>query len=167
MLHLRPRNRFEDLDGVYLVGGGTHPGSGLPVIYESCDFSAILARTRQPGPETPQSFAPDGLLARRPDEHDPYQFDDPMFGSDRWVSMLNPYELADGAPFVNGRVDGLWSADLAPIEIHGGVTEVEWNGRRVWTAVVEATENYASRCPAARSWSASTACGGWPRRTTG
>jgi len=22
MLHLRPRNRFEDLDGVYLVGGG-------------------------------------------------------------------------------------------------------------------------------------------------
>lgn len=35
MLHLRPRNKFEDLDGVYLVGGGTHPGSGLPVIYES------------------------------------------------------------------------------------------------------------------------------------
>ena len=27
MLHFRPRNRFEDLDGVYLVGGGTHPGS--------------------------------------------------------------------------------------------------------------------------------------------
>ena len=25
MLHNRPRNRFEDLDGVYLVGGGTHP----------------------------------------------------------------------------------------------------------------------------------------------
>lgn len=35
MLHLRPHNRFEELDGVYLVGGGTHPGSGLPVIYES------------------------------------------------------------------------------------------------------------------------------------
>jgi phytoene desaturase len=28
MLHLRPHNRFEDLDGVYLVGGGTHPGAG-------------------------------------------------------------------------------------------------------------------------------------------
>jgi phytoene desaturase len=26
--HLRPHNRFEDLDGMYLVGGGTHPGSG-------------------------------------------------------------------------------------------------------------------------------------------
>ncbi len=28
MLHLRPRNRFEELDSVYLVGGSTHPGSG-------------------------------------------------------------------------------------------------------------------------------------------
>ena len=35
MLHLRPHNKFEELGGVYLVGGGTHPGSGLPVIYES------------------------------------------------------------------------------------------------------------------------------------
>lgn len=35
MLHRRPNNRFEDLEAVYLVGGGTHPGSGLPVIYES------------------------------------------------------------------------------------------------------------------------------------
>lgn len=35
MLHLRPHNKFEDLEDVYLVGGGTHPGSGLPVIYES------------------------------------------------------------------------------------------------------------------------------------
>lgn len=45
MLHLRPRNRFEDLESVYLVGGGTHPGSGLPVIYESARITArILAR---------------------------------------------------------------------------------------------------------------------------
>ncbi len=42
MLHLRPRNRFEDLDGVYLVGGGTHPGSGLPVIFESARISTRL-----------------------------------------------------------------------------------------------------------------------------
>jgi phytoene desaturase len=41
-LHLRPRNRFEDLEGVYLVGGGTHPGSGLPVIYESARISSRL-----------------------------------------------------------------------------------------------------------------------------
>ncbi len=42
MLHLRPRNRFEDVDGVYLVGGGTHPGSGLPVIYESARITSRL-----------------------------------------------------------------------------------------------------------------------------
>jgi len=42
MLHLRPHNRFEDLDGVYLVGGGTHPGSGLPVIFESARITTRL-----------------------------------------------------------------------------------------------------------------------------
>lgn len=42
MLHLRPHNRFEDLESVYLVGGGTHPGSGLPVIFESARISSKL-----------------------------------------------------------------------------------------------------------------------------
>lgn len=42
MLHRRPHNRFEDLSNVYLVGGGTHPGSGLPVIFESSRISARL-----------------------------------------------------------------------------------------------------------------------------
>ncbi len=42
MLHLRPNNRFEEFDGMYLVGGGTHPGSGLPVIFESARISAKL-----------------------------------------------------------------------------------------------------------------------------
>ncbi|MEM6328697.1 MAG: phytoene desaturase family protein [Planctomycetota bacterium] len=35
MLYWRPHNRFEDFAGTYLVGGGTHPGSGLPTIYSS------------------------------------------------------------------------------------------------------------------------------------
>ena len=42
MLFRRPQNRFKELDGVYLVGGGTHPGSGLPVIYESAKISSRL-----------------------------------------------------------------------------------------------------------------------------
>ncbi len=42
MLHLRPHNRFEDLESVYLVGGGTHPGSGLPVIFESAKITSRL-----------------------------------------------------------------------------------------------------------------------------
>ena len=42
MLHMRPHNRFEDLDQVYLVGGNTHPGSGLPVIFESARITSRL-----------------------------------------------------------------------------------------------------------------------------
>ncbi len=42
MLHFRPRNRFEDVDAMYLVGGGTHPGSGLPVIYEGARITSKL-----------------------------------------------------------------------------------------------------------------------------
>lgn len=42
MLHLRPNNRFEEFEGIYLTGGGTHPGSGLPVIYESARISSRL-----------------------------------------------------------------------------------------------------------------------------
>jgi phytoene desaturase len=42
MLHLRPQNRFEEFERMYLVGGGTHPGSGLPVIFESARISSRL-----------------------------------------------------------------------------------------------------------------------------
>ncbi len=42
MLHWRPHNRFEDIDGAYIVGGGTHPGSGLPVIFEGARISMRL-----------------------------------------------------------------------------------------------------------------------------
>lgn len=42
MLHRRPHNRFEELEGVYLTGGGTHPGSGLPVIFESARIASRL-----------------------------------------------------------------------------------------------------------------------------
>jgi len=42
MLRFRPHNKFEDVDRVFLVGGGTHPGSGLPTIYESGRIAANL-----------------------------------------------------------------------------------------------------------------------------
>lgn len=42
MLYLRPHNKFQDLKNCYLVGGGTHPGSGLPTIYESARISSDL-----------------------------------------------------------------------------------------------------------------------------
>ena len=40
MLAFRPRNKFEELENCYLVGGGTHPGSGLPIIIESARITA-------------------------------------------------------------------------------------------------------------------------------
>jgi phytoene desaturase len=42
MLLFRPHNEFEEIGNCYLVGGGTHPGSGLPTIYESARISAGL-----------------------------------------------------------------------------------------------------------------------------
>jgi len=42
MLFLRPHNKFEEFSNCYLVGGGTHPGSGLPTIFESARISANL-----------------------------------------------------------------------------------------------------------------------------
>jgi phytoene desaturase len=40
MMVMRPGNRFDDGAGLYIVGGGTHPGSGLPVIYEGARIAA-------------------------------------------------------------------------------------------------------------------------------
>eukprot|EP00761_Pharyngomonas_kirbyi_P002947 gb/GECH01002951.1/.p1 GENE.gb/GECH01002951.1/~~gb/GECH01002951.1/.p1 ORF type:complete len:499 (+),score=100.44 gb/GECH01002951.1/:1-1497(+) len=42
MLYFRPHNKFEDVDNCWLVGGGTHPGSGLPTIYESGRITARM-----------------------------------------------------------------------------------------------------------------------------
>lgn len=46
MLYMRPHNEFEEIANLYLVGGGTHPGSGLPTIYESGRISAGLILKR-------------------------------------------------------------------------------------------------------------------------
>lgn len=42
MLYFRPHNRLKGYDNLYLVGGGTHPGSGLPTILESGRISSNL-----------------------------------------------------------------------------------------------------------------------------
>jgi phytoene desaturase len=44
MLWFRPHNRFAP--GTYLVGGGTHPGSGLPVIFEGARITSRLIAER-------------------------------------------------------------------------------------------------------------------------
>ena len=52
MLYLRPHNEFEEFSNTYLVGGGTHPGSGLPTIFESARISTNLI-CRKYGLEVP------------------------------------------------------------------------------------------------------------------
>lgn len=42
MLYLRPHNRFPKYENLYIVGGGTHPGSGLPTIIESGRIASAL-----------------------------------------------------------------------------------------------------------------------------
>lgn len=42
LLYFRPHNEFEEFENCYLVGGGTHPGSGLPTIYESGRISSEI-----------------------------------------------------------------------------------------------------------------------------
>lgn len=40
MMYFRPHNKFEDVRNCWLVGGGTHPGSGLPTIIVSGRITA-------------------------------------------------------------------------------------------------------------------------------
>lgn len=42
MLYFRPHNKFEEFSNCFLTGGGTHPGSGLPTIYESARISSNI-----------------------------------------------------------------------------------------------------------------------------
>lgn len=42
MLHKRPQHKLPYCDGAWLVGGGTHPGSGLPVIFLSAQITAKM-----------------------------------------------------------------------------------------------------------------------------
>lgn len=42
MLHKRPHHELQGVENVWLVGGGTHPGSGLPVIFLSSQITSKL-----------------------------------------------------------------------------------------------------------------------------
>ncbi len=42
MMYFRPPNQFKELNNCWLVGGGTHPGSGLPTIMESARITSRM-----------------------------------------------------------------------------------------------------------------------------
>ncbi|QHT46452.1 phytoene desaturase family protein [Halobacillus sp. ACCC02827] len=50
MMYFRPHNRFQELDHCWLVGGGTHPGSGLPTILESARITTGWIREAEVQP---------------------------------------------------------------------------------------------------------------------
>ncbi|MGA0040381.1 MAG: phytoene desaturase family protein [Pirellulales bacterium] len=66
MLHMRPHNRCEDLDGCSLVGGGTHPGSGLPVIYSSARITSKLLLDDLGIADTQTTFSQQSATAQSP-----------------------------------------------------------------------------------------------------
>ncbi|TGB05113.1 phytoene desaturase family protein [Halobacillus salinus] len=50
MMYFRPHNRFQELEHCWLVGGGTHPGSGLPTILESARITTGWIREEEVQP---------------------------------------------------------------------------------------------------------------------
>ncbi|WP_322906453.1 phytoene desaturase family protein [Paenibacillus campi] len=62
MMAFRPHNQFEEVDNVWLVGGGTHPGSGLPTIFESARISTAMI-FKQDGVSHTDAQAADTVLA--------------------------------------------------------------------------------------------------------
>ncbi len=49
----RPHNKSEDVDGLYFVGAGTHPGAGLPGVLSSAKIADDLI-ARETGPAPPR-----------------------------------------------------------------------------------------------------------------
>jgi phytoene desaturase len=60
MLMLRPQHELAGMHNVWMAGGGTHPGSGLPVIFLSCQIAAgkILQRMGAAGADCTFSSTP-------------------------------------------------------------------------------------------------------------
>ncbi len=62
MLHRRVPHRFPGVNGLWFVGGGTHPGSGLPVIFLSAQIAARWL-CREAGVDYAGDRAPEPALA--------------------------------------------------------------------------------------------------------
>jgi len=55
---LRPPNRDKRLRGLYYVGGGTHPGAGIPGVLLGAEVTAGLIARDRPAPRRPRAGAP-------------------------------------------------------------------------------------------------------------
>lgn len=48
----RPHNKSEEIDGLYLMGAGTHPGAGLPGVVSSAKVTVVLIKSHHNGQAT-------------------------------------------------------------------------------------------------------------------
>jgi phytoene desaturase len=55
---LRPPNRDKHLRGLYFVGGGTHPGAGIPGVLLGAEITAGLVERDHPARRRPRAPAP-------------------------------------------------------------------------------------------------------------
>ena len=55
---LRPPNRDRQLRGLYFVGGGTHPGAGIPGVLLGAEVTAGLIARDHPARRRPRAAAP-------------------------------------------------------------------------------------------------------------
>ncbi|MBW3575804.1 MAG: hypothetical protein KY450_13335 [Actinobacteria bacterium] len=127
--------RVEALDGTLLNAERQEPSRSR--LFTSTGRGGDLVRPWSF--ETTPIFAEDGLVRRRPSEHEA-QYDDPMLRDYRWVAMLDPVELADG--------HGRWLAEPQPDPVDvDGISAIDHHGREAWEALVRPGPSYDPRCP--------------------
>jgi phytoene desaturase len=54
---LRQPNRDRSLRGLYYVGGGTHPGAGIPGVLLGAEITTALVAADRPAPRRPMTHA--------------------------------------------------------------------------------------------------------------
>lgn len=135
---------------------------GLPVLQELGEHLVGVDDYGVDDPRAPRPrLRPDGLVAERPPAHSGpdggIAYDAPLWQTYRWVAMLDPVELADGAPPPDDGGRSGPDAGLRPVrlvttgpggpgDLTAGVTLVDHHGRPAWEAVVAPTAAYDPRC---------------------
>lgn len=122
-----------------LPAGEDTPGFSMPASYPEGEFPDLAALP--PDPRATPTLRADGLVGA----WEGRGFGDdtvPFFGNYRWVAMLEPFELADGAD------PDIWSApDVRPAPLeYESIGEVDHHGRPALEAVVRTTGRYDPRC---------------------
>ncbi|NCB28986.1 MAG: hypothetical protein EOM63_04405, partial [Clostridia bacterium] len=58
----RPHNKSEEVEHLYLVGAGTHPGAGVPSVIGSGTGDSISSSVNPPNETSASFFSPLGVI---------------------------------------------------------------------------------------------------------